>query len=60
MRWFWLWRLRVANRRLREALDDLPFNWNEDPVKHVKEIIEWAQAHTRVSELLNKIDKKSA
>jgi hypothetical protein len=55
MRWFWLWRLRVANHRLAEALDNLPDGWKEDPHKYVEEIAEWRQAHLKVVNLLNRL-----
>lgn len=55
MRWYYLWRLRMANRRLRAALDALPDKWNEHLLDHDDEIIEWALAHAEVNRWLGKL-----
>lgn len=52
MRWFWLWRLRVANRRLSKALANLPSDYYENPVDHAAAIIEWARAHVKIIDIL--------
>ena len=57
MKWYYLWRLRRANVRMKAAVDALPEGFGADPVKYVVEIIEFSRAHCEVAYYQNRLRK---
>ena len=57
MKWYYLWRLKRANVRMKAAVDALPEGFGADPVKYVVEIIEFSRAHCEVAYYQNRLRK---